>query len=118
MSGLKTVEKSNVTITELVDTSFAKLEFVTHFNNPDTEIAGLDFDNGYGVSVVTGVLALGTSDKAHEGSAPYEIAVTKNGKLCYDTGITNDVIGYCTEDEVTEIMKKVLCLNPDNKEKH
>jgi len=30
-----------------------------------------------------------------------------NGGLCYDTHITNDVMGYLTSEEVTEIMKQI-----------
>ena len=59
------------------------------------------FDNGYGVSVVK-----------HDGSyggkqGLYELAVLKGGDICYDTEITNDVIGHLTPESVTEIMIKV-----------
>lgn len=59
------------------------------------------FDNGYGVSVVK-----------HDGSyggkqGLYELAVLKEGDICYETEITNDVIGYLTPESVTEIMIKV-----------
>jgi hypothetical protein len=63
--------------------------------------ARMDFENGYGVSVITGSGAYGS------GSHPYEVAVMLNGSLCYDTPITDDVIGYNDESMVTEIMKKV-----------
>lgn len=66
--------------------------------------ARMFFDNGFGVSVVSGHLFYCTEE------APYEVAVLKgteeNFRLCYDTDITDDVIGYNTEDDVTEIMKK------------
>ena len=59
------------------------------------------FDNGYGVSVIK-----------HDGSyggkqGLYELAVLKDGDLCYDTEITNNVIGHLTPESVTEIMIKV-----------
>lgn len=59
------------------------------------------FDNGYGVSVIK-----------HDGSyggkqGLYELAVLKEGDICYDTEITNDVIGHLTPESVTEIMIKV-----------
>lgn len=63
--------------------------------------ATADFDNGYGVSVVCGDLFYSN------GMDTYELAVTKDGYICYDTPITNDVIGYLSEDEVTEVMKRV-----------
>lgn len=63
--------------------------------------ARVDFNNGYGVSVVNGAGAYSDDMK------PYEVAVFKDGDICYDTPITNDVIGYCDNDDVTEIMIKV-----------
>ena len=63
--------------------------------------AKIFFDNGYGVSVVTGTAAYGE----------YEVAVLKGKEddysLTYDTPITDDVIGCDNKDEVNEIMKKV-----------
>lgn len=70
----------------------------------------MDFPNGYGVSVVTGEFAF--TDEDH----PYELAIFKDGNICYDTHITNDVIGHLTEEGVTEIMKKVQDLSVTNKE--
>lgn len=58
----------------------------------------MDFDNGYGISVIR------TSFSYGQENGLYECAVMKEGHLCYDTGITNDVIGRCTPEEVTEIM--------------
>lgn len=67
--------------------------------------AKMFFKNGYGVSVITGFGAYGNE------SNPYEVAVImKSGdgfEICYNTPITDDVIGYCNEEDVTEIMKKV-----------
>lgn len=65
-------------------------------------IARLCFPNGYGVSVITGDSFSRTSK-----SKPYEVAVLFDNKLCYSTPITNSVIGWSTEEDVTEIMKKV-----------
>ena len=83
--------------------TFKDLKFESHGNDAlgfDTQ-ARMDFDNKYGVSVITGDSAY-TSD-----SEPYEVAVMLNGSLTYDTDITDDVIGHCTEKMVTDIMKKV-----------
>ena len=67
--------------------------------------AKLFFPNGYGVSVIIGSFSYGGDEGL------YECAVLKgkegDSKLCYDTPITNDVIGYCDEDKVTEIMKQI-----------
>ena len=61
--------------------------------------AVMEFKNGYGVSVLCG------DSFYSNGIDTYEVAVTKDGKLCYDTPITDDVLGWQTKEEVTEIMK-------------
>ncbi len=63
--------------------------------------ARLQFPNGYGISVIRGTFSYG----GNEGL--YECAVLKDNELCYDTPITNDVIGYCDEDKVNEIIKQI-----------
>lgn len=60
-----------------------------------------NFKNGYGASVITGSIAY--CNKLQ----PYELAVLKHGKLCYDTPITDDVIGYLTSDEVDELLDRI-----------
>lgn len=62
------------------------------------------FDNGYGVSVVFG------SCFYSNGIDTYEVAILHNGDLTYNTDITDDVIGYISESEVTEIMRQVQLL--------
>lgn len=59
-----------------------------------------EFDNGYGVSVVNG------QGSYVNGPNQYEVAILKNGDLCYDTHITDDVLGYNTPEEVSRIMKQ------------
>jgi hypothetical protein len=62
----------------------------------------MHFDNGYGVSVVSHSYSYGGRDGL------YEIAVLdSNDELTYDTPVTNDVIGYLTEEDVSNIMKQV-----------
>ena len=63
--------------------------------------AVLYFPNGYGVSVLFG------SKFYSNGIDTYELAVLKEGRLCYDTAITNDVMGRLSKDEVSEVMEKV-----------
>jgi len=59
------------------------------------------FDNGYGASVVK-------TDRSYGGKEGlYELAVLFDGLISYDTPITNDVIGFLTEDEVTELLQKI-----------
>ena len=55
----------------------------------------MHFDNGYGVSVVSHSYSYGGRDGL------YEIAVLdSNDELTYDTPVTNDVIGYLTEEDL------------------
>ena len=61
----------------------------------------MEFNNGYGVSVLFGNMAYSN------GIDTYELAVLENGYLCYDTPITDDVLGYITEEEVSKVMEKV-----------
>ena len=60
-----------------------------------------EFDNGYGISVVKSPYTYG-GDKGL-----YELAVFKDGEICYDTPITDDVIGYLRPEDVTDVMAKV-----------
>ena len=60
------------------------------------------FDNGYGVSVIKHEYSYG-GDKGF-----YELAVINSeGDVLYDTPITDDVIGWLTSKDVTEIMIQV-----------
>ncbi len=66
-----------------------------------------EFPNGYGVSVITGSMFYTSDD------APYEIAIIKrslkfkNGNICYDTPITDDVLRYQTEADVDDVLRQV-----------
>lgn len=68
------------------------------------------FDNGYGASVIQTPFSYG----GNEGL--YEIAVIKwednDWSICYDTPITNDVIGYQTEEEVDMVLTAIEALPP------
>jgi hypothetical protein len=83
------------------------------------EQAHLQFDNGRGISVITGSSWFNTTD-----DKPYEVGFRrKDGKLgcvyldrdnmsvsLVQDADHNDVEGYCTEDEVTLIMKAIQTL--------
>lgn len=83
---------------EKIMKEFKDLQFVS--GTSTAIMARMLFDNGYGVSVISGGLAYGKKGQ-------YEIAVLKDGELCYDTPITSDVIGYLSEEEVTSYMKEI-----------
>lgn len=92
---------------------FKDLEHTAHPNWSGTS-ARMFFDNGYGVSVIKsdtsqGAFGFGGSYGGTEGL--YELAVLKgdsdNSKLTYETPVTDDVVGYLSEEGVTEYMRKV-----------
>lgn len=64
--------------------------------------ARISFDNGYGASVVRSQYSYG-GDRGL-----YEIAVLDiNGQLCHTTPVTDDVIGYLRDVDVTDVMEKI-----------
>jgi hypothetical protein len=65
----------------------------------------MNFDNGYGVSVLWG----GSSQS--DGIDSYELAVLYKGEVTYNTHITDDVLGYITAEEVTQAMIEVQKLS-------
>ncbi len=67
----------------------------------DAKQAILDFDNGYGISVIIGRCFYSN------GIDTYEVAVMKGDSICYSTPITDDVMGRLTAEQVTEIMKQI-----------
>ena len=80
---------------------FNDLQFKKH-SQKDGVISRIIFDNGYGASVVKHEFSYGGKDGL------YELAVLdKDGNLTYDTPITNDVIGYLREIDVTDVMEKI-----------
>jgi hypothetical protein len=66
------------------------------------------FPNGYGVSVVTFPGSYGFREGL------YEVAVIKGNEddwdLCYDTYITDDVLGHLSEQNVEDVVLKVQSL--------
>ena len=80
---------------------FKDLEFKTH-PQLDGVVSRIIFHNGYGASVVKHEFSYGGKDGL------YELAVLdKHGELTYETPITNDVIGYLREIDVTDVMEKI-----------
>jgi len=63
------------------------------------------FDNGYGASVIRGPHTYGGS------KGLWEVAVLdSDGDLYYRSPITNDVIGYLSEDEVASALESIAAL--------
>jgi hypothetical protein len=70
----------------------------------DAKRATETFENGYGVSVIFG------SFFYSNGKDTYEVAVLFDGHITCNTDITDNVMGYLSEDEVSEVMSKVAVL--------
>ena len=64
------------------------------------------FPNGYAASVVKGPFTYGGE------LGLWELAVMNDSTqdLCYDTPITDDVIGYLTDQEVDELLNAIKAL--------
>lgn len=82
--------------------TFKDLEFNSHPSGIGGIQARIQFDNGYGASVVIGPYTYGSEDGL------YELAVLdKDGRLTYETPVTDDVIGYLKEEDVTDLLIKI-----------
>jgi len=78
------------------------------YSNPSPaggEQAKYRFPNGYGASVIRGLYTYGGV------SGLWEIAVLgPDGDLDYSTPVTNDVIGYLSDDEVQGVLDQIEAL--------
>lgn len=67
--------------------------------------AQIEFPNGYGASVIRGRFSYGGDQGL------YELAVLNaHGDLTYDTPVTDDVEGYCSEQRITELLQQIAAL--------
>ncbi len=80
--------------------TFKDLKFKKHPMGDGIQ-AKMNFNNNYGVSVVKTSFSYGGN------SGYYEIAILYKGEITYNTHITDDVIGWQTEENITEVMEKV-----------
>jgi hypothetical protein len=85
--------------------NFSDLNFQPHHVDAGGVQAKHFFDNGYGISVVRFKYSYGYEQGL------YESAVLKGTEekyeICYDSVITDDVLGYQTEEEVEDLLYKV-----------
>jgi hypothetical protein len=92
---------------------FTDLDFHPHGSFPDGTAARHFYPNGYGVSVVQFTTSYGCgSYGAEEGL--YEVAILKgleeDWEICYDTPITDDVIGYQSVEDIDNLLSQVESL--------
>ena len=97
---------------------FKDLKFKPHQMDSEGIHAVELFPNGYGISVcrfkLQGIPEFGTSSRygsytsnENEFEAAVLIGEPDNWSICYNTPITDDVLGHLSEDDVTELMKKI-----------
>jgi hypothetical protein len=83
--------------------TFKDLEFKPHPIGNGLQ-ATMNFDNDYGVSVVKFNGSYGFNRDL------WEVAILYKDALTYNTDITDDVLGYQRDQDVTDVMKKVQAL--------
>jgi hypothetical protein len=62
------------------------------------------FDNGYGASVICNSGSYGVQDGL------FEVAILKGDDICYDSPISNDVVGWLDFAGVADILNKIKAL--------
>jgi hypothetical protein len=80
--------------------TFEELTFKENKHNESIQ-AYVEFENGYGASVIKGKYTYGGKEGL------YELAVLWDGRICYNSPITNDVEGFLTEAEVTTYLMSI-----------
>jgi hypothetical protein len=88
-----------IDILDLKFKTFDDIKFIEQLNGVRGRIM---FDNGYGASVIRHNFSYGGK------IGLYELAVLdKDGEPTYNTPITDDVMGYLTPEDVTEILIQI-----------
>lgn len=82
-----------------------RFEGLTFHPLPHGKQAKVFYDNGYGASIVQHSFSYGNEHGL------YELAVIQGNQvdwsICYDTHITDNVLGHLTEDDVSETLLKI-----------
>ena len=68
----------------------------------------IKYPNGYGASIIKRPFISYGGERDL-----WELAVLKGNDLCYDTPITDDVLGWLTEEEVVALCAKISSLEAD-----
>jgi hypothetical protein len=86
-------------------TTFNDLEFINHPGGFGV-YARIFFPNGFGASIVKSEYSYGGKDGL------YELAVIEEetGEITYGTPITDDVVGYLTEEGVSTLLAEIELL--------
>lgn len=76
------------------------MEIISEQNGKRLQVR-LSFENGYGISAVKFDGSYGSN------YGLWELAVLDGEHITTNTPITNDVIGYCSDDDIAEIIHQV-----------
>jgi hypothetical protein len=94
--------------------TFDDIEFKIHVSG-DGVHGLIFFPGGYGLSVVRYRNPFGGGSYTSNDIEDYEVAIIKgrkgNWEICYDTKITNDVLGFQTKEDINNIIKHVIRLH-------
>ena len=85
--------------------TFTDLNFGPRKNGLTGVQAWHDFDNGYAASIIRGNGTYG------EETGLYELAVIADGRCCYSTPVTDDVLGHLSEQDVTDALAQIAALS-------
>lgn len=82
------------------------IDIPARFNYTRSERLGgvqilVDFENGYQASVINNQHSYGV-----------ELAVMLDGDLCYDTPVTDDVLGWLTPESLADALTQIEALPP------
>lgn len=87
---------------------------ITHGNVVAIQII-VKFSNGYEASIVGGMdfsndAPLNQAGLYGNGLSSFELAVMSNGDLDYTTPVADDVLGYQTPEQITELLWQIEAL--------
>ena len=68
------------------------------------------FDNGYGASVISGGTYTYGGDEGLKELAVIKFYDGDKWHLCYETEITDDVLGYLTDEDVSDLLVQIEAL--------
>lgn len=99
----------------LMEKPHGYVHFVTKPWMPWGKCAKMEFENGFGLSVVRHYSSYGSNRGLYEAVV---ITRDKHGewKINYETDITNDVIGWLNENDVSDLLQRVEMLDENGHE--
>ena len=86
--------------------TFQDLDF-SKSDTPKGVFARVDFDNGFGASIISNDASYGGN------SGLYEIAVLRGDDITSTTDVTDDVVGWLDDKDVTRTLNAISKLDKD-----